>query len=425
MIRLIQFEMKKLFKSNFFRIMLLVFCLFIVVFYVFVHINTTKVEEVISEWKFNVHLWQSWVDDMVDSIDSGEVQEDKMMIREIDRYRNIGAEYEAILNAYEEKDWKFILNSEIKRGENELDILIYKKEYYSSVFPTLFTRETQMEYQKWLRDKEIVPVLRIGGDHTWTTVYDEIFIMSNGQDEILEEELVIKYSNKYSSTGIYYLNLLGLLFFGIFGAVFFLFLFGDIVTKEGIGRNGPINLLHTQPIQRGKILYSKLFTMLILSIFILVGTSVISLALGTTFDSFGFWNYPVLIYGEDYSHSFMNMSTFIIKSALFFLMILLFCYSILFLYSILTKKASTALVLTVATFILGIKLSGESALISIAPFIPFHYFSVPKVITMELAASLGNFNFTFLNGLLALGISSIMIFIATYIISVVQYRYSS
>ena len=183
MIRLIQFEMKKLFKSNFFRIMLLVFCLFIVVFYVFVHINTTKVEEVISEWKFNVHLWQGWVDDMVDSIDSGEVQEDKMMIREIDRYRNIGAEYEAILNAYEEKDWKFILNSEIKRDENELDILIYKKEYYSSVFPTLFTRETQMEYQKWLRDKEIVPVLRIDSDLTWTTVYDEVFIISNGQDE--------------------------------------------------------------------------------------------------------------------------------------------------------------------------------------------------------------------------------------------------
>ena len=165
--------------------------------------------------------------------------------------------------------------------------------------------------------------------------------------------------------------------------------------------------------------------MLILSIFILIGTSVTSLALGTIFDSFGYWNYPVLIYGEDYSHSFMNMSTFIIKSALFFLMILLFCYSILFLYSILTKKASTALVLTVATFILGIKFSGESALISIAPFIPFHYFSVPKVITMELAASLENFNFTFSNGLLTLGISSIMIFIATYIISIVQYRYSS
>ena len=253
MIRLIQFEMKKLFKSNFFRIMLLVFCLFIVVFYVFVHINTTKVEEVISEWKFNVHLWQGWVDDMVDSIDSGEVQEDKMMIREIDRYRNIGAEYEAILNAYEEKDWKFILNSEIKRDENELDILIYKKEYYSSVFPTLFTRETQMEYQKWLRDKEIVPVLRIG-DLTWTTVYDKVFIISNGQDEILEEELVVKYSNKYSSTGIYYLNQLFLLLFGVFGAVFFLFLFGDIVTKEGAGRSGPINLLHTQPIKRGKYL---------------------------------------------------------------------------------------------------------------------------------------------------------------------------
>ena len=76
--------------------------------------------------------------------------------------------------------------------------------------------------------------------------------------KILEEELVIKYSNKYSSTGIYYLKSAWSPLFGIFGAVFFLFLFGDIVTKEGIGRNGPINLLHTQPIQR-EDLVSKLF----------------------------------------------------------------------------------------------------------------------------------------------------------------------
>ena len=49
MIKLIQFEMKKIVKSNFFRIILLGFCIFIVAYYVFIYLNTMRVEDLIAE----------------------------------------------------------------------------------------------------------------------------------------------------------------------------------------------------------------------------------------------------------------------------------------------------------------------------------------------------------------------------------------
>ena len=49
MIKLIQFEMTKIVKSNFFRIILLGFCIFIVAYYVFIYLNTMRVEDLIVD----------------------------------------------------------------------------------------------------------------------------------------------------------------------------------------------------------------------------------------------------------------------------------------------------------------------------------------------------------------------------------------
>ena len=335
--------------------------------------------------------------------------------------RNRRNEEDIKLNALRENDWTKLL--ELAIAKDEYNHSRYTRdEYYTSSWATPFTTETRLAEYRWLLEREIAPVLRY--DY-WShmTAYDLHFPIE-GMSEEEHKALIVKFSTKYSSTGMYYLNHLFRLLFGVSGAILFLFLFGDIVTKEGLGRNGPIHLLQTQPIRRDKVLLSKFLTVLLSSVFILVGTSIFSLILGTVFDWFGYWNYPVLIYGEEYAYSFMNMSTFILKSAFLFFMILLFCYSILFLYSILTKRASIALGLTIATIIMGIKLSQESILSSLAPYIPFHYFSVPQVVTMELAVTLKNFDFSYTNGLIAFGVSSFIILAVTYIVSVMQYKFS-
>lgn len=421
MIRLIQFEMRKLFRSTFFRILLLAFCLFIVVYYVFVHMNTIRTGDLIRETEGNIHRDEQPVQELRDAIDSGEIEEDNQIKEEIELWEQFVSEHKVKLKGYEEEDWATLLNLEIEDVAHDYESNLFKREYYTSSWPTLFTQETRLEQNKWLRDKKIVPVLPIDS-FSWLTVYDVAFSVENDPEEILKN-FVEKHSKKYSSTGVYYLNHVFGLLFGVLGAGFFLFLFGDIVTKEGLRRNGPINLLQTQPIHRGKIVVSKFITVLILSALILIGTGIISLLLGTVFDRFGDWNYPVLIYGEEYMHSFMNMSTFIIKSMMLFFMVLLFCFSLLFLFSILTKKALIALGLTLVALFMGIRLSEESVLSSFAPYVPFHYFAAPQVVTMELAATLKNFSFTFTNGLVVLGISSAVLLAVTYVVSVIQYKY--
>ncbi len=412
--------MTKIIKSNFFRMILLGFCIFIVAYYVFINLNTIRVEDLIVDAESTVQSNNENLERLRESLDASDEQGKKQIEDELEFWGEWSKKDEIKLKALQENDWTTLLELAIAEDEDRLSAYT-KDDYYTSSWPTPFTMETRLEGYRWLIERNIDPVLRYD---FWShmTFYDVNFQV----DGISEEEhkaWLVKLSTKYSSAGMYYLNHLFRILFGVSGAVFFLFLFGDIVTKEGLGRSGPIHLLQTQPIRRDKVLLSKFLTVLLSSVFILVGASIISLILGTVFDSFGYWNYPVLIYGEAYSYFFMNMSTFILKSAFLFFMILLFCYSILFLYSILTKRASIALGLTIATIIIGIKLSEGSVLFSLAPYIPFYYFSVPQVMTMELAVTLKNFDFSYMNGLISLGVSSFIILFVTYIVSVMQYKF--
>src|SRR5699024_6095666 len=89
-------------------------------------------------------------------------------------------------------------------------------------------------------------------------------------DDPKGEKFSETYSKKYSSSGIYFLNHIFNTAFGIFGVFFFLFLFGDIMTKEGMDRGGSIQLLHTQPIHREKILMMKIIAVIVMTFLILL-----------------------------------------------------------------------------------------------------------------------------------------------------------
>ena len=106
-------------------------------------------------------------------------------------------------------------------------------------------------------------------------------------------------STKYSSDGVHYANHLLTLLFGVFGAGIFIFLFGDVVTREGLGANGPIHLLRTQPIRWYQVMISKFFMVLGGTVLLLASIGGLALLLGTVFDRFGDLDYPVLIYGEE------------------------------------------------------------------------------------------------------------------------------
>lgn len=422
MLRLLQFECSKIVKSKYFRLLSVLLLLSVIVYYVYVYINTIQVTDVTPDIRLMVESQEKQIQKELDSLQLTRESEDipfelqfSIDLLEKENYELVG---------YENEDWPALLAYEIERMETGLDTLIAKREYYTSSWPTLFTKETFRAQYQWMLDKQIEPVLRLDR-YTWRTIYDLFYPSAESHDDELIKDFVLKSSAKYSSTGIYFANHVFTLFFSLFGIFFFILLFSDVVTKEGLGRNGSIQLLQTQPIRWNTIFASKFLVVLLLTVLFIVGICGLSVLLGAAFDQFGEWEYPVLIYGEDYAFKFMGMGIFLLKSASLFFMALLFSYALLFLYSIITKRMIVAVGLTLVTLLLGTQFAGEAIEIEFAPYIPFFYLEAPEIISMKFAATHKNFAFSYSNGMFVLGTYTFILLILTYVFSKIAYKSES
>lgn len=387
--------------------------------------NTTRVEDEIKPLKDDIERTQLAIDETKIALESAEESEVQELEDSLEFHENWLEERRSKVALLENENWHALLQIEIDQTEPDIGQMKFENQTHTYTHPTLFTLETYVEMSKWMQEKNIQPLLPWDRYFSHMTIYDkEVNSTSRAEAEMIME-LFKDYSNKYSSTTVHYLFRLFGLLFSFVGAVFFLFLFGDMVTKEGLGRNGPIYLLQTQPIGRYKIIISKFLTTILTSLFILLGAVVFSIIIGSIFDRFGDWEYPVLIYGEDRTFTLMGMGMFLMKAFSMFTLILIFCYSILFLFSILAKRVLIAIGLTLVTLFIGSAISGEIIATNVAHFIPFPYFSVYDVLTNELALTYENFNFSYANGIVSLSIASFIIFTVTYVFSIVQTKLSN
>jgi ABC-type transport system involved in multi-copper enzyme maturation permease subunit len=266
---------------------------------------------------------------------------------------------------------------------------------------------------EWMRDRNIQP---LWPNNFWLTQYDVYF------DEGIEPIVRNDFEKRHSSSGSYFNYHLFEKLFTMIGIFFFIFLFSDIVTKEGEGRNGPINLLRTMPLHRLAVLTSKFGAVLLMTIGTLTGIFLFATLLGTVFDRFGDWDYPTLIYGENYTYEWVPLSLFLIKSVWLFLLVLIFSYSLLFFFSFLTNRAIIALGITLTLLVLGVNWAEQSVLTANTHLLPFHYLNVFPIISNEFAVLHDNFAFSYQNGVISLAISSIVLLFSTYVLSVYRYR---
>ena len=84
MIKLMRFEMTKIVKSNFFRIILLGFCIFIVAYYVFIYLNTMRVEDLIVDAESTVQWHNDYLDRLRDSLDASDEQGKKQIENDLE-----------------------------------------------------------------------------------------------------------------------------------------------------------------------------------------------------------------------------------------------------------------------------------------------------------------------------------------------------
>lgn len=419
MLKIIRFEFKKIYQSTFFRFMLLFLFLFILVYYVYIYINTVRLDELVSEEELNMTIPLNALKELEERVELGELDKTSQDYKEEqESWQRSLEKSKTKIKGYKDKDWTSLLNVEINRLQPDVDKSPGQAKEQTYGWPTPFTEEVYLGKYKWMLNENVRPIFHIDMFSIYT-VYDIEF---SGDERV--EEFIKERGERFSSSGMYYINHLFTMLFTVIGAVFFLFLFGDIVTKEGLNQHGSINFLQTQPIRHSKILATKFLAIIIFTLVILVSLTGISLILGTMFDRFGDWNYPILIYGDEFTYELVHLSSFLLNSVSLFLMVLFFCYSLLFLFSILTKRTSLAIGLTLVSLFLGMKIGEETIPHEFAHLNPFNYFSVIDVITQEIAFDFDkNFDISFSNGVVVLGIVSIIILALTYVSSLIQYKY--
>ncbi len=410
MFSLINIEWIKMKRSLFYKILLLFLIIGIVGSYIYIFSNTMGADEVseildnslASEKEQLAHL-ELLEQEEGDSFDQSSRHA-------LNQYREWVPAHQAQIEGIASSDWtKWANGNIITRNFSETNL----PEYWEHKYQSRFTLETHKSMLEWMRDRNIQP---LWPNNFWLTQYDVYF------DEGIEPIVRNDFEKRHSSSGSYFNYHLFEKLFTLIGIFFFIFLFSDIVTKEGEGRNGPINLLRTMPLHRLAVLTSKFGAVLLMTIGTLAGIFLFATLLGTVFDRFGDWDYPTLIYGENYTYEWVPVSLFLIKSAWLFFLVLIFSYSLLFFFSLLTNRAIIALGITLTLLVLGVKWAEQSVLTTNTHLFPLHYINVFPIISNKFAVLHDNFAFSYQNGVISLAISSIILLFFTYVLSVYRYR---
>jgi ABC-type transport system involved in multi-copper enzyme maturation permease subunit len=407
LIRLIQFEIKKLRRSTYFKWLLLLLGIAILSFYAYVYANTISVETIIGRQQEKIFMTEQRIAEMKTKLENG-IEEEDISEESIAVYEDFLTKDQDILNALEQQNWSeyfALLTTEFEGTvQTEQSSLLQVSSTY--IWPTPYTTIALGDEYQWMQRYGIEPVFPVN----WST-------RMIAYDEELSGPALAPISNKHSSTGLYFSYELFGYMLTLFGVIYFLFLFSNIITKEGNYRNGPIQLLRTQPIKHYQIIFVKLVTILTLSIVIIAFIWGVAMLLGMAFHNSGDWYYPVGVYGENQQLTFMAMGQFLVKSFGLFIMLLLFSYSLLFLYSILANRALIALGLTVITLFLGIWTVTQSFSYSFTKWIPFHYVNVFQIVTNEYALLHDQFSISYVNGVISLLTASVIVLLLTLIVS--------
>ncbi|AST93221.1 hypothetical protein BC6307_19135 [Sutcliffiella cohnii] len=284
-----------------------------------------------------------------------------------------------------------------------------------------FTIEVSIKEKEWLMENNIQPIFK--GEYSPTIYHHQFSDVENKR--AFEEE-----NRKLDSSGLYSSYLFTTYYLYFIPILLCLFLFGGGLSLER-GKKPTINWLKIQPILVNNLYVSKLFISILLSILSSIGLMVIIILMGTVFNRFGDWNYPILHYNHEsivassnytgmisngYGFHFLPLGEYLIYS----IVLIVLCLTFLITF---TMFLSTFLRNTLTVFVLSILLNAGGYYVAsklipdFAHLIPFTFFNVPKVLNGELSIVLDNPNIQYLTGsLVLLVLSFVFMFIGSIIL---------
>ncbi|WP_404349706.1 ABC transporter permease subunit [Sutcliffiella horikoshii] len=289
-----------------------------------------------------------------------------------------------------------------------------------------FTVEASIAEKEWLIKNKIQPIF------TGTfipTIYHQF------PDEELYQTFKEE-NRKLDSSGLFSIYLFNKYYLYFIPILLCFFLFGGGLASER-GKKQTLHLLQTQPLALSNLFLGKIMTSSILSIASGVGLFLIIVLIGSLFNRFGDWLYPILYYNHEdivnssdysglvssgYGYHFIPLGEYLLSSVIFFVLCLLFVLALTMVLSTFMKNALTVFSASILLNISGYYATTKLGM-DIAHLLPFTYFDFPKVINGELSIVMDNAKINVLYGCLVLsGLSIFLILIGYWVLSIKKIR---
>lgn len=297
------------------------------------------------------------------------------------------------LIAYENKDWTPLYEYQLFNDRRSLESLKeVKKHNYSPT--SIFGYETAISQKEWMKEHGIKPVF--AGTY-----------IPNIHDQWKEEHRKEKKANemhnrKVDHSGLFSLFMYFRDYLYLVPLLLFLILVGAGFSGER-GKRPTLQLLETLPITKRSLFLGKVLFNSAIAIGSAIVVFLFAVLVGTVFNRFGDWMYPVLHYHSrkefqsfDFTgqrafeggYHFMPLGEFLLKSLLLYVCAALFLLALTNVFGLFIRQPLVVYALTGLIGVGGYLLSWK--LDDFAQYSPFLYLNIPKVVNGEILTLLNN-----------------------------------
>lgn len=274
-----------------------------------------------------------------------------------------------------------------------------------------FSFITSYERLKELSKRNIKPILQTERQDTY---YDKFL-------DPQEESRSKLYNKPLSHSGFYSIFRLYEDYYLSYIILFFITLFfcGGYAYDTEIGNQ--IVFLYTEPIDRKKYHYNKIFSSILISVIFLIAFYTIILLFGNLTEGLGDFNYPILQYdkvvenpyalAEDFqgSYHFINIFTYILKTILIGIFSIGFIASLTTFLSIKLKSKNYIVFSTFMILLVGTFITSKINIDLIQLILPFPYLNIGRLADGSVKVIYDNNSLSMLTGIMVLTLWSILL----------------
>lgn len=323
---------------------------------------------------------------------------------------------EGAIAGYQAGDWNAFYEYQLFINQLDNDELDYLGVGGSHTVLSIgqFTIDVGLAEKQWLLEHSVQPVL--SGEYTQTMHTAAGWATEKERLAWEEENRKIDDSALFS----FYLFFENYIYFVPLALLLFVLASGFAAER---GKKRTLDFLKTQPLTSRTIFMGKTLHSFVVATISSISLFGLLLLVGTLFNRFGDWNYPVLYYdaksvalAADYTgmlsgelgFHFIPLGTYLVNSTVLFLFILMFFLALANFLSLFFKNTFTSFALTLLLGLGGFVIS-KYYLTGVAEWSPFTYLQTNKIANGEMGTLMNLQNLNVMSGSLVLLSSTVLL----------------